>query len=1059
MSPGGFTAQVWPSGQALQAELRRRARARPGGLLLGRGHLFTFRGQGSLQEHLWGQMPPERRPGQPLAELAGPLLVQNLLSGLGAREPLLSGLGRGWRFPHRLWRLLVGLKAAGLGPGDLERLPGPGGDRRQALARLLAAYQEALDQRGLLDEADQLAALEAFLGRGGRLPTVEQWQGLEVKQALWLRPADLRLLRALARVTPVRVEFALTPPMGAQQEVFKLLEATARALEADPEQRVEVSWPDLAQQGGPLARMALTLWDPRRKYEASGEEPLELLRAPGRYAEVEALLGRALDLIQAGVPSHQIVLVFPSLGLYGQMAADVAARLGLPLSFRRPEPLAATPLVQAILELLALPLKGYPRVELARVWESPYLGPVLARRLEVPRPQRAGARLARAGYVDARETPVRDWLLGSAQGASAADSQLEPLAHACGALSAWLSPLERPQTLGQFAELVARLLEGLDLAPGLTQGLSPQALSAQVLVRDLGSWQGLRQGVQDLARAAGQVGEARPFSPGRLLALLRQALEQADLSAGSGVRGGIKVLRLEDAHGLQPAHLLVGGLNQEEFPARPQDLHLLASRERLALGRAAGLPVWRTDQEEYGGQVLRLTWLLAAARQGAVLACSAADLSGAPNQPSLLLSDLAQALGKQGDLEGPFGAVFGELPPLGQCREPGSLWSGLARALLPAGSAGPEADLARAVLAGLAQDPTQARRWQDLARRSRIEEHRLRLEARAQAGRLEEAGVFDGRLQSSPALEMLARILAAPEQRRLSPTSLETYAACPLSWFLGQMLGLTEPLEPGWDLERRQEGRWVHRTLAEFFAPAEFDPTWDSEQQQEHLAACLARARRELGGHHLVCGAREQVLRGSLAVVVGRELADMGGLRPSRVEEELGAEGGGLALEAPGQEPLLLHGRLDRLDQGPGGLRVVDYKHASQKGAISGPLRKEDLGVTAFQMPVYVAAAREFFGQAGDQMQARVVPTRRPGDQVATRQWPPDDPFFAWNPEQREHLRQEGRPNLFNSILDLWQRLAGGDFVARPAREICRFCPLGGVCRSRVTAAALGGEA
>ncbi|RJX28139.1 MAG: PD-(D/E)XK nuclease family protein [Desulfarculus sp.] len=1060
MSPTGGTAQVWPSSEALLEQLAQRARAAPGGLLLGHSHLYTFHGLHSLPARLWSDLPPEQTAGRPLAELAGPLLVQNLLKELGDREPLFLGLGRGRRFPHRLWRLLVGLKAAGLGPRDLERLDGPGGGRRRSLARLLAAYNQALAQRGLLDEADQLAALEAFLARGGRLPSLEQWQGLVVKRALWLLPGDMRLLRALAGRVPVRVEFALTPPLGAEQAVFRLLEATAQALEADPGQRMEVAWPEPEAAGGPLARLALGLWKPDYAHQASRGEPLTLLRAPGRYAEVEALLGRALELIQAGARPHQIALVFPSLILYGQMAADVAGRLGLPLSFRRPELLASTPLVQALLELLSLPLQGFPRVELARVWDSPYLGPALARRLEVPWPQGAGHLLARAGYVDARETPVRDWLERAAAGRPGQAPALGRLAQACGALTAWLAPLDQPQTLGQYADRVARLLERLDPAPGLVQGLAPGAWPAQVLARDLGSLQGLRRALQGLARAAEQVGEGAALSPGRLLALLRQALEQDELPAAGGARGGIKVLRLEDAHGCAFRHLLMGGLNQAEFPARPSDLHLLGGSERLALGRAAGLPVWRTDEEEYGGQMLRLTWLLAAAQDSVMLACSAADQSGAPSEPSLVFSDLAQAVGRPEVLQAASGAVFGELPPLDRCLEPGALWGGLAQILLrPSLGLEPQAALAQAVLASLAQEPAQARRWQDLAQRARVEEHRLRLEALAEAVRLERAGPFDGRLQSVPARDLLTAVLAAPARRRLSPTSLEAYAACPLSWFLSRLLSLPEPLEPGWDLERSQEGRWVHRALAEFFRPEDFDPAWDAAQQQERLAVCLARARSELGGHALVHGAREEVLRRSLAVVAARELAEMAPLRPMRVEEELGGEDGGLAVALPQGGELLLHGRLDRLDQGLDSLRVVDYKHASRESAIRGPLREEDLGVTAFQVPVYLAAARRFFGRATDNMLARVVPTRRTDIKPAVRDFAADDPFFAGGAKQRERMLAEGRPNLFNGILALWQRLSSGDFVARPSKEACAYCPLSGVCRRRVNSAALGGEA
>jgi PD-(D/E)XK nuclease superfamily protein len=1052
-------AQVWPGGEALRAELRRRARGSPGGMILGDSQLYTFQGVNGLLAKLWSELPFDSRPGQLLSELAGPLLVQSLLADIGPSEPLLAGLGRGRRFPHRLWRLLVGLKSAGLTPEDLQRLEGQGGKRRLALARLLGAYQAGLAKRNLLDEAAQLAAVEKYFGSGRSLPAIKGWQALQVKQALWLRPMDLRLLRVLSRLLPVEVEFALTPSLGARQQVFKLLEVTARALESDPEQRVEVAWRDLEGEGGPLARLALAEWTTDSLYRPDGDEPLELHRAAGRYGEVEALLRRAQDLMQEGVAPHDILLVFPSLTLYGQMAGDVAARLGLPLSFRRSEPLDAAPLAQALADLLVLPLLGYPRDLLARVWDSPYLGQALARLLGVTLPTKAGSLLARAGYVDARETPVSDWLAGEA-GRHGHQAEFVQLARACGALTAWLSPLDRAQTFSQYTGRVARMLERLDLAPFLSQGLGQGPWTAQVLARDLNSLQGLKQALDQALQAAEQVGDNAKLSPGRLHALLGQAWQQTELRNAGGVHGGIKVLRLEDAQGLKPHTLLVGGLSQGEFPARPQDLHLLSGEERIALGRVATLPVWRTEEEEYSGQILRLLLLLASARHGAMLCCPAAGLNGAPQEPSLLLTRLAVSLGREKDLTPPGGSLFGELPALADCRDSGSLWGGLAQVLLkPAIADNPEAGLAQALLAEITKKPDQAKRWQSIGARAKVEEHRRRLEVLPGEARLATAGSYDGRMSSSTARDLLHGILAAPQRRRLSPSTLESFAACPMAWFMGQLLGLPEPLTPGWDLERSEEGRWVHRTLAAFFEPTEFDPAWDRAKQKERLAACLAKTGQNMPGHQVVSRARERVLLKTLPQVVSREMADMGEMLPSLVEKDFGDEQGGLEVPLPGEAPLLLHGILDRLDRGPDGLRVVDYKHSNQASVISRPLKKDDLGTCAFQMPVYVAGAREFFGKHDDALQARVVPTRRPDFQVKSKQWPSDDPFFARDGARRQDMIDQGQANLYNGLLALWQRLSQGQFIAQPSLEACGFCSLAGACRSRENPAARGAEA
>ncbi len=1053
----GRAAMVWPNGQAREQAQTRIAAQAPGGLLLGQEYDFTFRGTNPLLPALWDSLPGGRGDAQPLAELAGPLLVQGLVAELGREIASLAGLSRGRRFPHRLWRLLVGLKSAGLTPQHIHDLSGPGVSRRQALARVFTAYLESMHQAGLADEADQLETVVRHLGAGASLPLLEHWSGLRVCAALWLRPAELRLLRSLSSRVPVEVEFALTPPWGAGKGAFNLLEVTARALERN--QGIEVVWRDLQGEGGPLSELALAVGRGEGGSLPEGKG-LELVRTAGAYAECEALVARARDLVDCGVPAHEVLLVFPELSLYGQMAGDVASRLGLPLSFRRPEPLAATPLAQAFLALLSLPQQGFPRVELARVWDSPYLGPALARTLQVPLPRGAARLLSQAAYVDARETPARDWLRDAHNRVPARhQDRLRELARACGALTAWLAPLDQAQSLAQYAERLGRMLSRLNLASHLAPDGGGQD-AARILARDLNSTQGLERAVAGLGSAADQINSGQAHTPGRLLAMLRQALEQQDAGRGAGARGGVRVLRLEDAQGLEPTYLLAGGLNQEEFPARPSDLHLLSGPERIALGRAAGLPVWRTEEEEFGGQVLRLLLLMGSARQGAMFSCAAADLSGAPRSPSLLLSQLAQGLGREADLAAPSGGVYGETPPLDQCAEERSLWASLSRAALrPHKHASNEAALAQGLLHQLARDQAAAARWRSLAGRAEVEQNRLRMEALGLEARRALAGPCDGLLLSSDAQDLLRAVLAAPKRRRLSPSSLEGYAACPLAWFLQKILGLAEEDEPAWELASRAEGDWVHAALARFFAPEEFDPAWDADQQAARLQACLELARQDLAakgqaGHALVQAARRGVLLASLGQVVAAEMADMGELRPSRVEAEFGREDTGLEIAVAGGEPLSLHGRLDRLDAAPGRLRVVDYKHSGRATAAQEPLRRDDLAVSAFQVPVYLAAARRFWGSPDDALSARLVPTRRRERGPAILALEPDDPLLAEDPAQRRELAARGQANLFNAVAGLWERIGAGDFLATPENALCEYCSLAGVCRARLDPAA-----
>jgi hypothetical protein len=163
-------AEIWPSRAAMQGELSRRARAQgeAGGVLLC-PPFYTF---DTLLPELLAQatLPNGNKP---LLPLAGPLLVQGILRG--SDQEVYAGLAAGRRLPERLWRLLVEVKAAGLNSRDLASL-GAGGSRFKALAGLLEGYEQALAEKSLADQADQLNALEQMLEKGDKPVLLDGWE-------------------------------------------------------------------------------------------------------------------------------------------------------------------------------------------------------------------------------------------------------------------------------------------------------------------------------------------------------------------------------------------------------------------------------------------------------------------------------------------------------------------------------------------------------------------------------------------------------------------------------------------------------------------------------------------------------------------------------------------------------------------------------------------------------------------------------------------------------------------------------------------------------------------
>ncbi|MBF0530437.1 MAG: hypothetical protein HQK55_14440, partial [Deltaproteobacteria bacterium] len=100
---------------------------------------------------------------------------------------------------------------------------------------------------------------------------------------------------------------------------------------------------------------------------------IQVIAAPGRYAEADHI-GRLIhSLLKEGIPSERIGVCVHDLGLYGQLFDDVFRRLGLPLFFRRGAPLLIQAPVRALMALFRLADSHWERDLVLDLLASPYL--------------------------------------------------------------------------------------------------------------------------------------------------------------------------------------------------------------------------------------------------------------------------------------------------------------------------------------------------------------------------------------------------------------------------------------------------------------------------------------------------------------------------------------------------------------------------------------------------------------------------------------------------------------------------------------------------------------
>jgi RecB family exonuclease len=289
----------------------------------------------------------------------------------------------------------------------------------------------------------------------------------------------------------------------------------------------------------------------------------------------------------------------------------------------------------------------------------------------------------------------------------------------------------------------------------------------------------------------------------------------------------------------------------------------------------------------------------------------------------------------------------------------------------------------------------------------------------------------------------------------VSPSRLETWAACPFRYFLQSVLRLGERDDPERvvEISAADRGTLVHAVLERFLAevlerpaasqPAPAEP-W-SEADRDRVAAIAEEEfagveARGLSGRPLHWRRTKVEVLADLDEFLSRDDAHRaaGGLRPAQVELAFGL-GGAPALTVPladGQRALTFRGKIDRVDVDESGRAVVlDYKTGrgdKYEELADDPVRAGE----TLQLGIYAEAAKA----------ALAV------EDVAARYWMVSDrggwkqAGYEWTDERRQRFLE-----VTEAIVD---GIEAGLFPAMPgeydpffgSHENCGFCAFDRVC-------------
>ena len=775
-----------------------------------------------------------------------------------------------------------------------------------------------------------------------------------------------------------------------------------------------------------------------------------MLIAPDAHQELRWVIRRIMQRAESGTPFHRMAVLYRKESPYGTLIREELALAGVPVAGPNTASLADTAVGSTLTGLLDLdesnfardtvmawltgnPLKPPPGIEAASF--NPTLWDTISKRARVVRGAETWEqRLSQ--FADNQERDAQDW---ESQGEIHESRALRMRADAAVAR--------------RLLHFITDLVEVAD-SSGNTSWQEFSLWAKGLLERYLVDYDALppseRRAYDHIERILDELQPLDTVSPHPSYEVFRRALNEAlQVSVGrlGSVGHGVFVapLKLAAAMNFDVVHIV--GMIEGAVPPAIRDDPLIPERDReRAGGSAAGFPVQqqRKDDERYD-------YLAAlATAPDYTMSYPVADPAGQrENFPSRWFLEEASRLERT--------PVFtNTLPQLS-----GRPWITIItsmRSSLATTRTGSHADrhdynmerLQTWKAAGLntiSHPLTQGNLLAASIRLSNAREER-------------EFTEWDGNLSVSD-----ANFASMLTDRPQSPTSLERWAKCPFSYFLGSVLRLSAEEDPEdiYDITPLERGSLVHAILENFIEVARNEGSlpgrseaWSARHRTElrriaekHFAA--AEARGVTGKAVLWQIARDEMLIDFDAFLdEDLRMRRQYGVSPIGVEAEFGIGSAGwqpAGLTLPGGDRVTFRGKIDRVDASASGDRVMvlDYKTG---GSYSYRKLKDDPidRGQRLQLAIYSLAARQALGKNAD---------------VSAAYWfVTSGGKFELMPAPPVNIEDEGVMERFSEgISIIVGGIRNGLFPANPGagdpndsynRETnCRFCDFKTLCPSR----------
>ena len=775
-------------------------------------------------------------------------------------------------------------------------------------------------------------------------------------------------------------------------------------------------------------------------------EKARLLVAPDAHQELRWVIRRIMQRAESGAPFHRMAVLYRKEAPYGTLIREELALAGIPVAGPNTASLADTAVGSALTGLLDLresdfardavmawltgcPLKPSSGIDAASF--NPTLWDTISKRAKVVRGAETWEQRLNQ-FADNQEKDAGDW---EQQGEIYESRAFRMRSDAAVAR--------------RLLRFITDLIEAVDSSSNTTWE-DHSRWAKELLCRYLADYDDLpdseRSAYDRIERILDDLQSLDNVSPEPSFDTFRRALNEAlQVSVGhlGSVGHGVFVAPLELAAAMSFDVVHIVGMIEGAVPPAVRDDPLIPERYReRAGGSAAGLPLQQQQKDDE-----RYDYLAAlATAPERTLSYPVADPAGQrENFPSRWFLEEAT------HLEG--APVFSSTLPELSGRSWMTVISSMQRSL----------ETTRTVAHADTHDYNMERlqTWKDYG--ARVNDHPLASEGvlaasmRLSVARQDEKFTeWDGNLGAAGA--GFADMLTARPQ---SPTSLERWAKCPFSYFLGSVLRLSAEDSPEdiYDITPLERGSLVHAILEEFIASAREQsslPTPSEAWSDYHR-----RELRRIAAKHFADAESRGVTGKAIMwqIACDEMLIDLDafldedlrmrrqfGVSPIGVEAEFGISEDGwqpAAYTLPDGASVRFRGKIDRIDADNSGKRalVLDYKTGSAYPYRTLKDDPIDRG-QRLQLAIYSLAVRQALGAGASVSAAYWFVTGRGN--------------FALMPSAPVNIEDEGVMERFSEgISAIVGGIRNGLFPANPGPvgrygfENCSWCDFKTLCPSR----------